>query len=71
MKRRLLIREERMQRVDTAPIIDSAVHDLWKEGMLPAVIAQKLGYPLDVVEDIIVALGSYANNVVGYVEGLT
>ena len=58
-----------MQRVETAPIIDSAVLDLWTEGMIPAVIAQKLGYPLDVVVDIIVALGTYANNVVGYVEG--
>ena len=55
---------------ETVPIIESAVLDLWnKERMIPAVIAQKLGYPLDVVEDIIVALGTYANTVVGYVEG--
>jgi len=59
-----------MQRAETEPIINEAVLDLWnKEGMMPAVIAQKLGYPLDVVEDIIEALGICANNVVGYVEG--
>jgi len=59
-----------VQKVETVPIIKDAILDLWnKERMMPAVIAQKLGYPLDVVEDIIEALGNYTNNVVGYVEG--
>ena len=42
-----------------APIIDSAVLALWNEGMMPAMISQKLGYPLDKVEDIIEAPGNY------------
>ena len=48
-----------MQAIATAPIIDGAVLALWNEGMMPEMISQKLGYPLDSVEDIIEAPGNY------------
>ena len=48
-----------IQAIATAPIIDNAVLALWNEGMMPEMIAEKLGYPLDSVEDIIEAPGNY------------
>ena len=50
-----------VQAIATAPIIDGAALALWNEGMMPEMISQKLGYPLDSVEDIIEAPGNYIN----------
>ena len=44
-----------IQAIATHPIIDNAVLTLWNEGMMPEMIAGKLGYPLHMVEDIIEA----------------
>ena len=40
-------------------ILEGAILQLWHEGMMPESIANKLGYPLDTVEDIIEAPGNY------------